>query len=371
MAENREYQSDAQISDSEEAKEFEVTYCERFAPLLQALNSSLIVSSYSANSLLLLSSSDGENIHVSSVYVPRLLGIAINPEQNKLTFAAYGQLLHYQRLENPHQHKVLETLNKEKDVFFVPCSSTVTGFLNTHDMAYTEQGLVFVNSSFSCIATTHPERSFKPLWQPHFISELTPEDRCHLNGMAVVNGQPEFVSCFTSSDAAYSWKSELSHQGVIIRTADNFILCDGLSLPHTPRFHQGKLYFCESGAGRLWCIQNPYAASKDELNITCVGEYPGFTRGLKCVGDLALMGLSRLRPAKDGSKRNTDMPILQKQEETWGGIVAVDLRSGEMVARMQFSEEVAQIYDVDLLAESVNPHIFAWDAEEVSEVYLF
>lgn len=356
---------------SDVANTFSVKYCERFAPLLKAMNASLLLSSYSANSLVVLSSSDGVEIQVTSVFVPRLLGIALNAKQDELTLAAYGQLLQYRRVENPSAHKALNEVAKNSDTIFVPSSSVVTGFLNTHDMVYTADNLLFVNSSFSCIAAVRAGKSFAPIWQPPFISELKPEDRCHLNGMALENGQPAFISSFTTSDKPNSWRSKNSFTGIIMRVMDNQIVADGLSLPHTPRLHQGKLYFCESGAGKLWCIDNPYADNREEMRLTCVGEYPGFTRGLKCLGDLALLGLSRLRPAKDGSERNTDMPLLNKLDDIASGVLAIDLRSGEVVAQLQFSDDVAQIYDLELLADSVNPHIFAWDAEEVSQVFAF
>jgi uncharacterized protein (TIGR03032 family) len=75
------------------------------------------------------------------------------------------------------------------DALYVPRLAWITGDLDIHDVGFAANGQpLFVNTRFSCLATANDGYSFRPLWRPKFISRLAPEDRCHLNGMAVQHG---------------------------------------------------------------------------------------------------------------------------------------------------------------------------------------
>ena len=78
---------------------------------------------------------------------------------------------------------------------------------------------VFVNTLFSCLATISDTASFRPLWRPTFISNLAPEDRCHLNGLAMDGKRPAYVSAVSSSDVADGWRERRRDGGVIIDVA--------------------------------------------------------------------------------------------------------------------------------------------------------
>jgi len=76
------------------------------------------------------------------------------------------------------------------DRFYAPRSANITGDINIHEMAVDAGGeLLFINTRHSCLATISATHAFKPLWKPKFISRLAPEDRCHLNGLAMENGR--------------------------------------------------------------------------------------------------------------------------------------------------------------------------------------
>jgi len=67
-----------------------------------------------------------------------------------------------------------------------------TGDVDAHELAVDGQDrLIFVNTKYSCLATLDTVHSFKPLWKPRFISKLAPEDRCHLNGLAMKDSAPK------------------------------------------------------------------------------------------------------------------------------------------------------------------------------------
>src|SRR4029077_7559749 len=77
------------------------------------------------------------------------------------------------------------------DRVYVPRVSHTTGAVDAHDVVRDGAGrIVFVNTLYSCLAAASDAYSFAPLWQPPFISRLAPEDRCHLNGLALADGEP-------------------------------------------------------------------------------------------------------------------------------------------------------------------------------------
>ena len=93
-----------------------------------------------------------------------------------------------------YQEQLYAPVDERVDACFITRSSHYSGMINLHDIAWGNDGLWVVNSSFSCLCTLDPDYSFVPRWQPYFISELMPEDRCHLNGMAVENNMPRYVT---------------------------------------------------------------------------------------------------------------------------------------------------------------------------------
>jgi uncharacterized protein (TIGR03032 family) len=73
-----------------------------------------------------------------------------------------------------------------------------TSDLDVHDLSVDAAGrVVFVATRFDCLTTLSARLSFMPLWRPPFLSKLAAENRCHLNGMALVDGRPPtFMACW-------------------------------------------------------------------------------------------------------------------------------------------------------------------------------
>ena len=105
------------------------------------------------------------------------------------------------------------------------------------------------------MATLSPDYSFVPLWQPPFISKLVPEDRCHLNGLAMVEGKPGYMTACSATDTAAGWRNCRSDGGVVIDVKQNEIIATGLSMPHSPRWYKGKLWLLNSGTGELGYLE--------------------------------------------------------------------------------------------------------------------
>src|SRR5208282_4309752 len=148
------------------------------------------------------------------------------------------------------------------DACYLPRHGCVTGDIQIHEMAWanppksakggkeeqaTEPELWFINTRFSCLCTRHTLYSFVPRWRPPFISCLAPEDRCHLNGLCLVEGRPAFVTALGQTDTPGGWRANKKDGGILIEIETGEILTRGLSMPHSPRWHAGRLWLLESG----------------------------------------------------------------------------------------------------------------------------
>ena len=115
-----------------------------------------------------------------------------------------------------------DLLPKERgryDSLFLPRATYHTGDVNVHDVAFADDGLWFVNSTFSCLSALSKDFSFVPRWQPPFISEIVPEDRCNLNGLAVTDGKPKYVTALGASDVVGGWRENKASGGIVIDVA--------------------------------------------------------------------------------------------------------------------------------------------------------
>ncbi|MFT4612989.1 MAG: hypothetical protein ACI9NT_000122 [Bacteroidia bacterium] len=184
----------------------------------------------------------------------------------------------------------------------MPRSVYVTGSLDAHDVgADTEGQPIFVNTRFNCLATVSPRHSFELLWKPPFISALIDEDRCHLNGLAMEEGKSRYVTAVSKSDTVDGWRDRRASSGVVIDVESNEIVCEGLSMPHSPKLHNGELWLFNSGMGELGVVN--CKERKFEARVFC----PGFTLGLSFFSKYAFVGLSKPR-----YKRFEGMALEQK-----------------------------------------------------------
>ncbi len=81
------------------------------------------------------------------------------------------------------------------DHLYAPRVGYTTGDLDIHDIIEESSGrIVFVATGCNSLATFSQTCSFTPLWSPPFISKLTTEDRCQLNGLALRDGKAGYVT---------------------------------------------------------------------------------------------------------------------------------------------------------------------------------
>ena len=305
-----------------------------FPVMLDELGISLFVTTYQAGKLVMLRSDDGKlNTHFRGFNKP--MGLSIDGD--RLAVGSGIEIWEYHNL--PAVARRLPPHGRH-DACFMPRRGHCTGDIQIHEMAWGGEGLWFVNTRFSCLCTLDRVHSFVPRWKPPFIGELAPEDRCHLNGMCLVDGRPAFVTALGETDEESGWRVNKKEGGILIEVETRDVLLRGLSMPHSPRWYHGKLWLLESGTGSLGYI-DPWSRRYQR-----VAELPGFTRGLDFHGNLAFVGLSQVRETAVFS----GIPIADRPlEERCCGVWVVDITNGATVAYVKFVDAVQEIFAVQSL----------------------
>jgi uncharacterized protein (TIGR03032 family) len=235
------------------------------------------------------------------------------------------------------------------DAVLMPHEAYTTGNIDVHEMGVDRSGrLIMVNTMYSCLATLDSTRSFRPIWKPKFISELAPEDRCHLNGLGMVDGKPKYVTAVSQTDVADGWHGMPLPRGVIIDVETDRVVTDELAMPHSPRLVNGRLYALDSGRGFL--VEVDIETGK----LTDISFCPGFLRGLAIHGDFALVTVSK--PRHGGF---TGLPIERELDMRQGtpmcGVLIIDLRSREIVEYVKIEGDATELFGVELMPNVVCP----------------
>jgi uncharacterized protein (TIGR03032 family) len=246
------------------------------------------------------------------------------------------------------------------DRLFVPRVGYTTGDLDIHDLAVDGQGrVVFVNTLFSCLATVSDRYSFEPLWRPPFITRLAAEDRCHLNGLALRDGQPRYVTAVSASDAPEGWREHRRAGGIVIECPSGTVLAEGLSMPHSPRWYRGQLWLLEAGTGFFGRL-NVNRGVFEPLTFCA-----GFLRGLSFVGEYAVVATSRPRDNRTFADLPLDANLAARRAEARCQIAVIDLRSCDVVHTLQFEGVVGELYDVVVLPQTRRPSALGFKTLEI------
>lgn len=336
------------------AVELHYTQTDNFAPLLEQLKVSLLVTTYQANKLLVLRASRGGLSTLVRTF-DRPMGLALAGRR-----MALGTRNQVWMLRNaPDVAPRVEPVGWH-DACFLPRSCHVTGDIGVHEMAWASGELWIVNTRFSCLCTLDPDYSFVPRWRPPFVAASTAEDRCHLNGLALVNGRPRYATALGESDTAGGWRANKTQGGCLIDIASGEVIARGLSMPHSPRWQDDGLWFLESGTGQL--ARMDLAGGPRQI----VTELPGFARGLAFCEPYAFVGLSKIREtsAMDG------VPLAERRHQLKCGVAVVDRRSGQVIALVEFQTAIEEIFDVQVLSGSRFPEVMGFQKESIHHTFI-
>ncbi len=331
------------------------SYDDALPQLLEYLNISLVLTSYQAGRVITVRSHQGQ-LDTHFMACPRPMGLTV--DQHRLTLGIWAQVLDFRRDDTVCQQ--IDDSQKV-DACYLPRASHVTGMINIHDIAWGEEGLWAVNSTFSCLCTLDANYNFIPRWQPDWISELVPEDRCHLNGMAMKEGRPKYITTFNQQNSAGAWRENAGKVGTLVDIDTDELLLSDLWMPHSPRYYRGKVYVCESGFGLIWQL-NPETHEKKLL-----AKLQGFTRGMAFYGNLLFVGLSKVRYSNVANRP----PLSLEFDETYSGVWVLDIDSGDVVSYLSFEGDINQVYDVGIVPQSRFPQIIEWQDEKIERFYHF
>ena len=315
-----------------------------FPRVLEEAACSLLISTYQAGQLVGVGVADGM-LNFSFRRFDQAMGIAIGA--NGLVVGGRGEV--WSLREHSDLAPTLEPAGRY-DRCWLPRSSSVTGAIQCHEIAWgtTETGqpdLWIVNTLFSCLAGLDPRYSFVPRWRPPFISQLAAQDRCHLNGLAMRDGSPAFVTVMAPTDDPRGWRTVRNDSGVVLDVASGEAVTTGLSMPHSPRWYDDDLFVLNSGLGRLKRV-DPTTGHRDP-----VAALPGYARGLAFHRGLAFVGLSKIRETAIFG----GAPIAAHHDQLKCGVGIIELATGHTVATLQFANGVEEIFDVQVASETRCP----------------
>ncbi len=304
-----------------------------FTGWLAELNISLAASTYQAGAVLLLGVKPDGSLALYVSAFDRAMGLWSDGQSLWL-----GTLLGLWHLEN------LLPAGAERDGYdrcYVPRRQFVTGDVDPHDLAVDSEGRpVFVNTRFNCLATVDEQCSFRPLWQPSFISQMVPEDRCHLNGLALADGRPRYCTLVAESDVADGWRNRRADGGLLIDIETDTVLADGLAMPHSPRVQGDRIWLLEAGTGSLGWV--PRSGGSFERTTFL----PGFARGLALIGGYAVVGLSKPRREHAFLELPLQEELNARKAEPWCGLQVIDLASGHVAHWLRFEGVVQELFEV-------------------------
>ncbi|MGF1523939.1 MAG: TIGR03032 family protein [Leptolyngbyaceae cyanobacterium] len=326
-----------------------------FPAILKQLGLSLVVSTYQAGKVVLVRA-DGETLNTHFRIFQKPMGLATDPTGRM----AIGTSSHIWEFRNvPAVAPKLDPVDKH-DACFLPRNIHVTGDIDIHEMAWGNEGLWFINTRFSCLCTQDLDHSFVPRWRPPFVSAYAPEDRCHLNGLELIDGAPKYVTALGITDTPGGWRENKARGGILMDITNNEILVQGLSMPHSPRWYRDRLWVLESGDGSL------AAVDRGTGKVESVIQLPGFTRGIDFYGPLAFIGLSQVRESAVFS----GIPLTERLTERICGVWVVNIEQGEIIAFLKFEDAVQEIFAVQVLPGIRFPELFVEENEFFKTSYV-
>ena len=324
--------------------------------LLAQQGAAIMFSSYQSGLLYMLGHIPNGGAHLHQSVMAKPMGIWVE-DDNAFALSAGYQIMRFKNGLEPNQ-----LVNEQFDACYVPRETHFTGELDAHDIGIDRDGQpIFVNTRFNCLATTDPRHSFRELWRPPFISALVDEDRCHLNGLAMDNGEPAYVTAVSRSDTIDGWRDRRDNGGVVIDVRSNKVVCEGLSMPHSPRLHNGELWVLNSGTGELGVVEG---AAKGKGKFVPRVFCPGFVRGLTIQNGYAFVGLSKPR-YKRFEGLALDQRLKDADSEPWCGIQIIDLAKVVCAEWFRIDGDVKEIFDVAVINGHACPMSIGPDAPEI------
>ncbi|MEC8892803.1 MAG: TIGR03032 family protein [Candidatus Poribacteria bacterium] len=323
-------------------------YSPNLPELLNYTDCTLIISTYQAGKIIFVSAIDTHNLIQLAVGFHRPMGIAATGDQLAVATRDTVEVL----IDSPELSSADPKQFGMHDRLYVPQTTYFSGEINMHDIAWGDDGLWGVNTLFSCLVLANNTLSFEPKWFPSFITDSVGEDRCHINGLALEEGKPRYVTALGESNIEKGWRRDKVSGGILIDVEKDEIVLRNLSMPHSPRIYDDALYFLLASTGEL------ARTTLDAGSFEIIAQLPGFARGMARYQNYLFVGLSRLRKS---SPTFADLPIAQRS--LFSGFVVLDLQSESIVATFKYENGCEEIYDIQIIPAVHRPGILEKEKE--------
>ncbi|MET4896572.1 TIGR03032 family protein [Sphingomonadaceae bacterium jetA1] len=305
-----------------------------FVGLLEQLGCSLIISSYQASAVMIVGSlGDGRPVQ-SFAHFPAAMGLALDGDRLAVAMRSEVAILSNVR-------SLARTKPGAENIYggyFVVRQRHVTGESAIHDMVFDGPDVIAVNTNYSCLCRLDGFHNFTPIWKPPFVSALSPDDLCHLNGMAIEQGRIRYVTALGQTDTPRGWHAGRYKGGVVLEVPGGRAVASGLCMPHSPRIIAGRLLLTEAGIGAI--VEIDRATRKKRV----IGTLPGFARGLAELGGYLFVGLSLPR----GVQPFKDLPVAASGEPLMCGVAALRADTGEAVGMLTYTGGCTEIHDIQI-----------------------
>ena len=139
-----------------------------------------------------------------------------------------------------------------------------------------------------------------------------------------MDGRARYVTAVAATDVVDGWRDRRRDGGCVIDVKTSEVIATGLSMPHPPRWHRGRLWLLDSGTGRLGSLA-PGGAFEP------LAFRPGYLRGLAFAGDYAVVGLPEPRHEKTFGWLAVGEELAAKGVAPWCGLCVIGTRSGDVV----------------------------------------
>ena len=330
---------------------------------LEQLGVSIVFTSYQSGLIYLIGRRPEGGISIHHTRVPKPMGVCADESIGGFMVAGDYQIFRFTNVLEGN-----ERANQAFDACYVPRQTWLTGRLDAHDIGIDAEGRpLFVNTRYNCLSTIAPRYSFEALWQPPFISELIDEDRCHLNGLAMEDGKPRYVTVASRSNTIDGWRDRRETGGAVVDVQNGEVVCSGLSMPHSPRIYDGKLWILNSGTGDLGFV---HLRGKRKGEFESVVFCPGFVRGLAFCRGFAFVGLSKPRYQRFEGLKLEDR-LKEADSEPWCGVQIIELSTRTCVDWLRIDGQIAELYDVDILSGPICPMAVSADSSEAAQLTKF
>ena len=338
------------------SKKYQITFSDGIAKVFLENKLSIIFSTYQAGKVMVVGSLDGEELYQVPISAKKPMGIAV--DGSKMAIAGLDEVVFFSNNEN-----ITDTIKlneRQFDTVYLQRAVYNTSSIDVHDIHFGDGVLWGVNTLFSCLVTFDINYNFRPKWKPDFIDALSPEDRCHLNGMAFEGDLPKYVTALSSTNTKDGWRDNKMSGGILLEVPSSECILKGLAMPHSPRLIEGELYLLESGSGKLLKVDI------ENKQYTVIHDFGCFVRGMSHHNGFLFIGKSKIRST---SKDFNDLSVKENSQKA--GVIIFDLKNNHVVGQIEYENTVEEIYDVQVIKDYLKPVVLSDKSDKYKQVITF